>query len=50
MDDMRNHVMPAEIPVSHTHTMTPMAELLVRVQYEPDLPEESIIEVVLIEL
>ncbi|GKB67751.1 hypothetical protein Tco_0929163 [Tanacetum coccineum] len=44
VDDMKNHVMPAEIPVSHTHTTTSMAELLVRVQDEPDLPEGSIIE------
>ncbi|PWA82812.1 hypothetical protein CTI12_AA174990 [Artemisia annua] len=44
VDDMKYHVMPAEISVSHTHTMTSMAELLVRVQDEPDLPEGSIIE------
>ncbi|GJY75756.1 hypothetical protein Tco_0480872 [Tanacetum coccineum] len=44
VDDMNNYLMPEEMLVSHTHTTTSMAELLVRVQDEPDLPEGSIVE------
>ncbi|XP_024980826.1 uncharacterized protein LOC112517674 isoform X1 [Cynara cardunculus var. scolymus] len=39
MDELKNK--SAEKPVSHTHTTTSMAELLIRIQDEHDLPEGS---------
>nr|XP_043636655.1 uncharacterized protein LOC122607696 [Erigeron canadensis] len=43
-DELENCLIPAEFPASHAHTTTSMAELLVRVQNEHDLPEGSTIK------
>ncbi|KAI7757142.1 hypothetical protein M8C21_029495 [Ambrosia artemisiifolia] len=47
MDGMTNYMMPAEFPISHTHSTTSVAELLLRVQGEHDLPEGSTMNVAL---
>ncbi|KAF5803182.1 hypothetical protein HanXRQr2_Chr06g0268321 [Helianthus annuus] len=41
MDGMTNYMTPARFPISHTHSTTSVAELLLRVQIEHDLPEGS---------
>lgn len=48
MDELKNDVMPAEMPASHTHTTTSIAELLLRVQDEHDLPEGRGMKVALV--
>ncbi|XP_021987602.1 uncharacterized protein LOC110884226 isoform X3 [Helianthus annuus] len=47
MDGMTNSMTPARFPISHTHSSTSVAELLLRVQDEHDLPEGSTINVAL---
>ncbi|KAI3805928.1 hypothetical protein L1987_21816 [Smallanthus sonchifolius] len=47
MDGITNYVMPAGFPVSHTHSTTSIAELLLRVQDEHDLPEGSTMNIAL---
>ncbi|KAI3679025.1 hypothetical protein L6452_38332 [Arctium lappa] len=41
MDELKNDTKAAELPVSHAHSTTSMAELLVRIRDEHDLPEGS---------
>ncbi|KAJ0601358.1 hypothetical protein HanRHA438_Chr00c30g0855051 [Helianthus annuus] len=41
MDGMTRYMTPARFSISHTHSTTSVAELLLRVQNEHDLPEGS---------